>query len=54
MLIELLRVLEERKDTAGLAALMGYLVEGVDDAVQPPRRPWDIATPAPETPPHAV
>ncbi|GAA2790740.1 hypothetical protein [Mycolicibacterium pallens] len=52
--MEMLRVLEMRGDTAGLAALMSYLVDGVSTAVQQPVRPWDIATIASETPPHAV
>lgn len=54
VLMEMLRVLEMRGDTAGLAALMSYLVDGVSTAVQQPVRPWDIATIASETPPHAV
>lgn len=53
VLTELLRVLEMQGDSVGLAALMGYLAEGVNATVQPPVRPWDIATVASETPPHA-
>lgn len=51
VLLEMLRVLEDRGDTAGIAALMSYLVDGASPAGQPPRRPWDIATVSPETPP---
>lgn len=52
VLMEMLRVLEERGDSAEIVTLMGYLVDGFSTATPASlQRPWDIATVAPELPP---